>query len=69
MDGTVTDGWRVAVEGISIGGVVVAPTVEAGAVTFVSISKSVDQIPKIVIVRNEGFRRSETINGGRNQNR
>ena len=48
--GTTTDGWRVAVEGTFVGGAVVAPTTEAEAwvVAFVSMSKSVKQIPKIV---------------------
>ena len=64
MVGIATYGGRVAIDGVSMSKS--AAEAEAIAIAFVSMSKSVDQIPKIDIVITEGFRRLETANGSNN---
>ena len=63
MVGTATDGGRVPIDKVVVVSVAEAEVV---VVAFVSMSKLVEQIPKIVIVITEGFRRSETANGRSN---
>ena len=63
MVGIATYGGRIAIDGVAV---VSAAEAEAIAIAFVSMSKSIDQIPKIANVINEGFRRLETANGSNN---